>query len=72
MVEIKLVDCVQSEFCVASEHGSLVSDKIKEYFRSGEKVVLSLEGVDLLTSAFLNTAIGILYNDYSEDFIREH
>lgn len=36
----------------------------------GEKVALSFAGVARLTTAFLNSAVGQLYNEYSEEQVR--
>nr|MBC8217318.1 STAS-like domain-containing protein [Planctomycetota bacterium] len=45
---------------------------IVDALRQGKDVCLSFMKAKDLTSAFLNTAVGRLYGEYSEDEIREH
>jgi hypothetical protein len=59
-----------SPFCVSSEDGSAVYRKITESFDQGQPVQLSFSGIVRLTSAFLNSAVGQLYNEYAEDKVR--
>ena len=65
-------DVVNSEFCTASEDGERVHGAIVDALRQGKDVCLSFKKVKDLTSAFLNTAVGRLYDEYSEEEIREH
>ena len=37
-----------------------------------EEVSLDFAGIELMTTAFLNVAIGNLYKDYSSDFIKQY
>ncbi len=72
-VDLKLLDVVGSPYCVASEDGEKVYRAIGAELRAGKNVRISLAGVEDLTSAFLNTAIGQLYNgEFSEQFLRQH
>ena len=56
--------------CVASEDGQRVYREIAARLEKKERVILSFAGVDRLTTAFLNAAIGQLYNEFTEDVIR--
>ena len=68
---IKIVDIVGSILCIASEDGEKVYREIASSLRSGGQVILSFEGVEDLTSAFLNTAIGQLYSgEFPEELIK--
>jgi len=69
---ITLIESIGSPHAVASADGSAVHDAISEALRRGEQVVVSFAGVEDITSAFLNAAIGQLYGEFSEDLIREH
>jgi hypothetical protein len=42
---------------------------IQDALRHGDSVILSFKGVTLLTSAFLNDALGRLYGEYTEEEI---
>lgn len=69
---ISLYQVVGSEFCVASDDGAHVYEQIAKAFERGAFVELSFRNVKRLTSAFLNVAIGQLYGEYTEDFIKRH
>jgi len=70
---IKITDIVGDNLCISSEDGEKVYQKIVEALKEGERISLSFEGVQDLTSAFLNAAVGPLYNsDFSEQFISEN
>ncbi len=69
---INLVEAVGSPLAVSSADGSVVHDRIAETLRRGEQVEVSFAGVEDVTSAFLNAAIGQLYGEFTEDHIREH
>lgn len=69
-VTLSLFEIVGSPFCVASDDGQKVYDRIAIAFKEGWNVTLSFLNVTSLTSAFLNVAIGQLYGVFSEDEIR--
>ena len=68
---IRIFDIVGG-LCVSSDDGQLVHDKIAELLRKKYKVIISFKDVDTLISAFLNAAIGQLYDEVSEEDIREY
>jgi len=70
-VTINVFNIVGDSFCVEAEDGQKVFSLIKKALEEGRKVVVSFLNVELLTTAFLNTAIGQLYGQFSEDDIRE-
>lgn len=61
---------VGSEICVEADDGKKVCDVICEFLRKKQPIILSFENVEMLTSAFLNTAIGVLYKNFSEDEVK--
>lgn len=67
---IRVFEVVGSPFCVASEDGQVVHDQIAAALSEGKQVQLSFLNVESLTSAFLNSAVGQLYSNFSEDAIR--
>jgi len=69
---INIVSVVGNAFCVEAEDGQKVFELIKKVLTEKRKLTLSFMNVEMLTTAFLNTAIGQLYRDFSEEFIREH
>lgn len=68
--EISIFQVVGTNLCVASSDGQKVYDRIVTFLSKDKKVSLSFLNVTLLTSAFLNAAIGQLYGKFNEDQIR--
>ena len=69
---INIVNTVGDSFCVEAEDGQKVFEMIKKAFTEKRKVTLSFLNIEMLTTAFLNTAVGQLYRDFHEDEIREN
>lgn len=49
------------------EDGNSVYEQLHSHFSKGEKVILDFKNVELLTTACLNKAIGLLYKDFSTE-----
>ncbi len=69
---INILNVVGDTFCVEAEDGQKVFELIKKVLSEGRKVSISFLNIEMLTTAFLNTAIGQLYRDYSEDVIKQN
>ena len=67
---INIVNAVGNSFCVEAEDGQKVFGLIKKVLLDRRKVTLSFLNVEMLTTAFLNTAIGQLYRDFPEELIK--
>jgi hypothetical protein len=67
---LSIYQIVGNEICVEADDGVKVYDKIKVFLVQKKPVILSFLNVKMLTSAFLNTAIGQLYKDNSENDIK--
>ena len=63
---------VGSEICVEADDGKKVFDVISEFIKNNQKIVLSFLNVTMITSAFLNMAIGLLYKDFSEQAVKDN
>jgi len=72
VTKIKVTGAVGDKLCVSSEDGQKLFDLINKNFKEHNKVELSFQDVTNLTSAFLNTAIGQLYGNFSEEFIKKN
>ncbi len=68
---INIVNTVGDSFCVEAEDGQKVFELIKKVLSEKRSVTLSFLNVEMLTTAFLNTAVGQLYRDFSEEFIKK-
>lgn len=71
-VSINLLATVGGSHCVSSVDGAVVHEQIAAAFRDQQDVALSFAGIEDVTSAFLNAAVGQLYGEFSEEFIRSH
>lgn len=69
-IVLSAFEIVGSPLCVASDDGQKVHDRIAAALRESVRVTVSFRNVTSLTSAFLNAAIGQLYDSFSEDEIR--
>lgn len=68
---INIVNTVGDSFCVEADDGQKVFELIKKALTEKRSVTLSFLNVEMLTTAFLNTAVGQLYRDFSEESIKE-
>lgn len=72
-IKINVYNEVGGKAAVSDSDGQKIFEKINNALKSGNKVVLDFVNIDMLITAFLNTAIGQLYKeDYSVDFLREN
>lgn len=68
---ISIVNTIGDVYGVEAEDGQKVFDLIVKAFEENKRVTLSFRNIEMLTTAFLNTAVGQLYKDLSEEDIRE-
>jgi len=52
---------------VSSDDGDILFAKIKDSIQNGKSVELDFSGVTLITTAYLNSAIGQLYSLFTSD-----
>lgn len=75
MKTLLINNLINSSFAVKTEDGDLIFKKISEEFKQKNKVNLDFQDINLMTTAFLNAAIGQLYSDeklYSSVFLNEY
>lgn len=70
--KLSVFSVVGSNFCIEAEEGEAVYELIIKAFNNDRKVELSFLNVEMVTTAFLNTAVGQLLKDYSKDFIKRN
>lgn len=56
-----IAEIVESPSCIAADDGQRVYERILGELQKGHKVRLSFKGIEDVTSAFLNAAVGQLY-----------
>ncbi|PIU19046.1 MAG: hypothetical protein COT16_00335 [Elusimicrobia bacterium CG08_land_8_20_14_0_20_44_26] len=63
---------IGSTMCISTEDGEKIFSIIKKAFDKNITVEISFLNIEMITSAFLNAAIGQLYGKYEEKFIQQH
>lgn len=69
-IKISVYEVVGGHLCVASSDGQRVYERLAAVLEANHTVSLSFLNVEILTSAFLNAAIGQLYGKFSSAKIR--
>lgn len=71
-ITIRLYDIVGNNFCVAVDDGQKVYEVIRGFLNQKRRVTISFMNVEMVTAAFLNSAIGQLYNkEFEYTFLSE-
>ncbi len=70
-IYINVFNIVGNSFCVEADDGENVFKQIFATLKAGKKVIVSFQNVEMITSAFLNSAIGQLYRDFEEKQIKD-
>ena len=60
-------ETINRETAVSSDDGEVVYNYIIDYFKRGLIVELDFSDISLMTTAFLNSAIGTLYKIYTSE-----
>lgn len=55
---------------ITPDEGTLVYNEIIRLFKQNKDVVLDFSGIELMTTAFLNMAIGELYKDHTTEDLK--
>lgn len=71
-ITINIANTIGDVYGVEAEDGQKVFELITKAFSDKKKVTLSFQNIEMLTTAFLNTAVGQLYKDFPEDYIKEN
>lgn len=68
-IVLSVTDIIGSDLCIASDDGEKVHAPVAAALRDGSRVELSFRGISLMTTAFLNAAIGQLCGEFEADLI---
>jgi hypothetical protein len=60
---------VQKNQAISSEDADGVYDVLRKMLEDEQKVILDFDGISLLISSFLNSAIGRLYGEFKPDIV---
>lgn len=69
---IIIFEKIGSSAAVASNDGERLFKIISSAFEKNLSIVLDFNNIELITSTFLNAAIGQLYDKYDSPFINKH
>jgi len=67
ILQLNVKDIIGRDTAVSSDDGETIFKKIDEHLKNGDTVELDFSGISLMTTAFLNTAIGQLYSIYNSN-----
>ncbi len=67
---IRIYDHVKQAY--TSEDGEKIGVIVSQIFKSGAPVVLSFEGIDTVTSSFINTSLIPLISNHSFDIVKKN
>ncbi len=70
-IEINIAENLGVKSAISTDSGKHICSLITNIIEKGGFVELNFAGIDLLTSAFLNAAIGQLYNKYDSPTLQE-
>ncbi len=70
--KIGVVEVVGDSICVAQDDGQRLFEVLHDALSSAQEVSLSFAGVESLTTAFLNAAIGQLLRHFDTEFLRDN
>ena len=68
---IKINDFVSCHKGITPDEGEPIYSAIKQAFIEGSSVCLDFEGIEMMTTAFLNVVIGNLYKDYTSEQLKD-
>ena len=71
-LSISIFEVVGGPLCVAARDGQMVYNRLFAALNQGRPVSLTFHNVSTLTPAFLNVAVGQLYGNFDEEYIRKH
>jgi hypothetical protein len=71
-INIDVASVIGGTYGVTAEAGQKVYELIKKAFAENRQVAVSFLNIEMLTTAFLNAAIGQLYKDFSEETIKKN
>ncbi len=72
MAQLQIADIIGGNAAFTPTAGDRVFEQIHGSLQESAETVLDFKGVSLITTAFLNAAIGQLYAHYNSDFLNQH
>lgn len=64
-MQLKIKDILDSDSALTPSSGELIYNALESEISLRNQISLDFQGIEIITSAFLNSAIGRLYSKYS-------
>jgi len=71
-MDLYIRDFIQGNTALAPSKGYPIHDTIKDAIEKKETVFLNFQGMELMTTAFLNAAIGKLYAEFTSEILNQY
>lgn len=73
MDNLIIKEIIKGDIAVSTNDGDTVYNLINDYLKNQKSVIIDFSGISIMTTAFLNAAIGQLYSNalYSDDFLNK-
>jgi len=69
---LQVINIIGDSYAVEADEGEKVFKQIVTAIDLERQVNLSFQNIEMVTTAFLNSAVGQLYDKYSEEKVREN
>lgn len=69
-IVLNVYSIINSPYCVDAADGEKIYELLFKSISEKKHVTLSFKGIELVITAFLNTAVGQLYRDFSDETIK--
>ncbi|WP_184549597.1 STAS-like domain-containing protein [Mucilaginibacter sp. FT3.2] len=71
-MEVTIKDYLEGNTALAPSKGYPIHDAIKQALDKKELVYLDFNGMELMTTAFLNAVIGKLYSEFTSEYLNTY
>ncbi|MEQ6121631.1 STAS-like domain-containing protein [Reichenbachiella sp. MALMAid0571] len=70
-VRINIFEAIGGDGAISVDDGDMIYSKVEKAVLKNAQVILDFQNIKLITTAFLNAAIGQLYGNFSTELIKE-
>lgn len=70
--KLNIMEFINGEKAVSSDDGDILFTKLEQFIRTQTIVELDFSGITIMTTAFLNSAIGQLYSIFSSEELNKY
>lgn len=70
-MQVYIKDLIESQFAISMDKADVVYRLLDTAVNNNERIEVSFAGIEILITAFLNNAVGLLYEKYSAEQIEQ-